>query len=252
MNAQKQPLDSPFFPMFFLIFWPFSWCRVFHALQWKKGLYENSHVMTGWNASSSGSFYLSWKLLSCKKLAVFTESDFSASESKGIIFFTKSCIKPNKAEACQREEKKPHQTTQKTNRENKSKEALTAEADSNAGWMWVSHVRSAPCALQGAGQPHYSGGILPMLQLMCGGHSLPLCSMRKKSLFWNNIQYIASLSPKTTVSIQCRFLQEHGIGLCCSCPPSHSQDKSFRLKPAIQDYLCVIWSHCSVLNIISK
>lgn len=56
---------------------------------------------------------------------------------------------------------KKTQTTQKT-RENKPKEVLTAEANSNAGGVWVSHVHS----WQGAGQPHYSSGILCMLQLM--------------------------------------------------------------------------------------
>lgn len=28
--------------------------------------------------------------------------------------------------------------------------------------------------------------------------------------------------------------------------------KNFKWKPAIQEYLCVIWSHCNVLNVIAK
>lgn len=89
--------------------------------------------MTEWNASSSDSFYLSRKHLSCKKLAIFTVSDLSASESKGNIFFMKSCINPTKLKHVKGN--KPNKPPKKTNRENKSKEVLTAEADSNAGWM---------------------------------------------------------------------------------------------------------------------
>lgn len=87
--------------------------------------------MTEWNASSSDPFYLSWKLLSSKKLAIFTESNFSASESKGNIFLI-GLYQPHKAEVCQRK-KKPNNPKKPAKRTNLRRHSVEKQTEMLAG-----------------------------------------------------------------------------------------------------------------------
>lgn len=162
MNVQKKPSDFPFSHAFFSP----HFTGHLHSLEYAKlssekklqKKYENSHAMAEWNASSD-SFYLFGNSSLTRSRTVSLRVTFLPQKGKVIFSLQRLVSSPTKLK-CAKENKQSNQNKLwKPTRENRSWEELSAEADSNAGWTWVSHVLS----LQGARQPHYSGGILHML-----------------------------------------------------------------------------------------